>query len=63
VIERIFNDARIVAVNVHRQPEGGFMVHVRRQDEGFVCAQRVHDTVDLAIAEYLPKKIDLGDIL
>lgn len=62
MIERLFEDPRVVAVNVRRGPDG-FQVHTRRADEGFRCAQARHATVEQAIAEHLPSRTNLSDLL
>jgi len=61
MIERLFENDQVVAVNVQRQDDG-YQVHLRRAGEGFRCAQQFHATIKDAIAEHL-SKVDLGDLL
>jgi hypothetical protein len=63
MIERLFSDPKVLAVNIHRV-DGGFQVHLRRQGYTFDVAQKVHSSVDAALSERLVKRsTDLGDLL
>ncbi len=63
MIERLFADPKVVAVNIHRV-DGGYQVHLRRQGYTFDVAQRVHPSIDAALNERLVKRsTDLGDLL
>ena len=63
MIERLFSDPKVVAVNIHRV-DGGYQVHLRREGYTFDVAQKVQPTVSAALSARLVKRAtDLGDLL
>lgn len=64
-LEQRMRDEEIVAVNIHLDANG-FRVHVRHSlSSGFHCAQKVHQTLEGALAEHFGRKndLDLSDLL
>lgn len=61
-IELWMKERGIVALNIHCDGDK-FIVHHRRADEGFVCAQRRHFSIESALREHISPSLDADGLL